>query len=201
MRKVGAVILAAGGSSRLGQPKQLLTLRGETLVCHAVRAATDAPCAPVVVVVGESGSAIRTELRGTSAIVIENLEWQGGLGTSVRCGTGHLLEAVPGIDALVLMVCDQPLVEAKTIAALIAEQERTGKPIVASSYANTLGVPALFDRSCFDALLALPDDSGAKALIASRPNDAAAIAFEAGAIDIDTPGDYQRLQERGRGDG
>ena len=77
---------------------------------------------------------------------------------------------------------------------LIAAQEKTRKPIVASSYADTLGVPALFDRSCFRRLLALPDDSGAKSLIAARPDDVATVLFEEGAIDIDTPEDFQRLR-------
>ena len=96
-----------------------------------------------------------------------------------------------------LLTCDQPFVDAAVIAELIAVRAETGKPIVACRYANTLGIPALFDRSCFEALLALPDDSGAKALIASRPNEVATIKFEPGAIDIDTPEDFQRLTGRG----
>jgi molybdenum cofactor cytidylyltransferase len=193
MRRIAAVILAAGGSSRFGQPKQLLTYRGETLVRRAVRAAKEAGCAPVVVIVGESGPAIRPELQETTALMIENPEWQRGLGTSVRRGTQFVIESAPDIDALALMVCDQPLVESSTIAGLVAEQEKTRKPIVASSYSDTLGVPALFDRSCFAALLALPDDSGAKSVIEARPDDVASVSFEAGAIDIDTPADLRRL--------
>jgi molybdenum cofactor cytidylyltransferase len=92
-----------------------------------------------------------------------------------------------------LLACDQPFVDARTISALMTMREDSGKPIVASRYANTLGVPALFDRSCFAALLALPDDSGAKMLIESRGRDVAAIEFEQGAIDIDTPADFERL--------
>lgn len=201
MRNVAAVILAAGGSSRFGQPKQLLMFRGETLVRRAVRAATEAGCGPVIVVVGEAGPAIREELRESAALPIENPEWQRGLGTSVRRGTQFVIESAPGVDALVLMVCDQPVVESSTIAALVAEQERSGKPIVASSYSGTLGVPALFVRSCFGALLALPDDSGAKTLIATQPDDVASIIFEDGAIDIDTPADYDALAPPSRRDG
>ena len=193
MRHVAAVILAAGGSSRFGQPKQLLSFRGETLVRRAVRVATDSGCAPVIVVVGESGPALRVELRETPAVIIENPEWKRGLGTSVRRGTQFVIESAPTVDALVLLVCDQPLVESSTIAALVAERERSGKPVVASSYADTLGVPALFDRSCFGALLALPDDSGAKSLIEARPDDVASVAFEGGAIDIDTSEDFRQL--------
>jgi molybdenum cofactor cytidylyltransferase len=193
MRNVGAVILAAGGSVRLGQPKQLLKFRGETLVARAMRAVEETHCTPVVVVVGESGNAIRDELRGTSAVVVENPDWREGLGTSIRCGLKHLLESAPATDAVILLACDQPLVDASTIAALIAAQDKARKAMVASSYANTLGVPALFDRSCFEELLALPDNSGAKSLIAARPDDVATIAFDDGAIDIDTPADFQRL--------
>jgi molybdenum cofactor cytidylyltransferase len=194
MRRIAAVILAAGGSSRFGAPKQLLTFRGETLVRRAVRAATEAGCAPVVVIVGESGPAIRPELRESAALIIENPEWQRGLGTSVRRGTQFVIESAPDVDALVLMVCDQPLVESSTLAALAAEQERARKPIVASSYAGTLGVPALFDRSCFAALLALPDESGAKTVIETRPGDVTSVPFEDGAIDVDTPEDFRRLR-------
>ena len=188
MRSIGAVVLAAGGSSRLGQPKQLLKFRGETLVRRAVRAASEAGCDPVIVVAGETVRAIRSEV--APAVIVENPQWRKGVGTSIRRG----LEELPkSVDAVVLLACDQPFVDASIVAKLIAVWEETGRPITASSYANTLGVPALFDRSCFEALLKLPDDSGAKMLIASRPADVSAIAFEQGTIDIDTPEDFERL--------
>jgi molybdenum cofactor cytidylyltransferase len=194
MRAVSAVILAAGGSARLGQPKQLLIFRGETLVRRAVRAATEADCAPVLVVIGESGDAIREELRETSGVIIQNEDWRDGIGSSIRCGVERLAILAPQARAVVLLTCDQPSVQSETIAALIAEHEKTGKPIVASRYAETLGVPAVFDRSCFNDLLSLRGDSGAKSLIARRPGDVASIAFEEGAIDIDTPEDFARLR-------
>ena len=196
MSRVAAVVLAAGGSSRLGQPKQLLMFRGETLLRRAVRAAADAGCAPILVVVGEINEEEggeeeqeqEQELMGPALVV--NSEWRRGMGTSIRRGVEKLPEAV---GAVVLLTCDQPFLEAAIVSGLIAAQKKTGKPIVASSYANTIGVPALFDRSCFDALLALPDATGAKAFILSRHADVAAIPFEEGAIDIDTPEDLERL--------
>lgn len=206
MPNVSAVVLAAGASSRLGQPKQLLMFRGETLVSRAARAAAEAGCAPVFVIVGETRELIKQSLdirdsrishssnaKGMArAIVVENGEWRRGIGTSIRRG----VEQVPvDAEAVVLLACDQPFVDASIVRQLIAAWEETGKPIVASSYANTLGVPALFDRSCFEALLTLPDDEGAKALIASRPADVSAIAFDQGAADIDTPEDFERLNE------
>jgi molybdenum cofactor cytidylyltransferase len=191
MRNIGAVVLAAGGSSRLGQPKQLLSFRGETLIRRAVRAAADAGCDPVVVVVGETGEAIQAELQSTSAMVIENLHWQEGPGTSIRCGVNQLSDSA---DAVVLLVCDQPFVEASIVKKLIDALETSGKPIVASRYANTLGVPALFARSKFEALLALPAAAGAKRLITTQPDDVASIHFDEGAIDVDTAEDFERLK-------
>lgn len=193
---IGAIILAAGGSSRFGQPKQLLKFRGETLVRRAGAAALGAGCAKIVVVAGESDDAIRDELRGTPAAVVRNSEWQHGLGTSIRCGLEFLMASNRELEAIVLLACDQPFVEADLVADLIAEAKRSGKPIVASSYANTLGVPAFFAGSCFSALLDLPDDSGAKSVIQSRIDKVASVPFEDGAIDIDTPEDFQRLSER-----
>ncbi|HEX4640930.1 MAG TPA: nucleotidyltransferase family protein [Chthoniobacterales bacterium] len=190
MRNIGAVILAAGGSSRLGQPKQLTMFRGETLIRRAVRAAAKAGCDPIVVVVGKDGDAIRRELSATGAAIVENAEWQRGIGSSIRRGIDEIAAAT---DAVILLTCDQPLVDAGVIAQLIAEHGETGKPIVASRYSNTLGVPALFERSRFKALLTLPDASGAKQLIEEQPDDVASMPFEEGAFDVDTREDLKRL--------
>ena len=197
MDDVGAIILAAGGSSRFGQAKQLLSYHGESLVRRALRIAVEAGCACVTVVVGDARDRIETELRETSAVIVENPEWQQGLGTSIRCGLRHLLSSQPELNAVVLLACDQPFVDASVVTSLIAQRKNSRKPIVASSYANTLGIPALFHRSCFEALLALPDNSGAKALIESRSADVAQIEFEKGAIDIDTPTDFEQIKTGG----
>lgn len=194
MRNVGAVILAAGGSSRLGQPKQLLSFQGENLLRRAVRFAVEAGCTCVTVVAGDARDRLEIELRGTPAVIVENVEWERGIGTSVRCGLRHLLSLQPEIDAVVLLACDQPFLDAGVITSLMARQESSGKPIVASRYAGTLGIPALFLRSCFESLLALPDDSGAKMLIESRSGDVAQAEFEKGALDIDTPHDFEQIR-------
>jgi molybdenum cofactor cytidylyltransferase len=207
MSNIAGVVLAAGGSSRLGQAKQLLAWRGETLIRRAVRAAAEARCNPVIVVVGETGNAIRSDLdiresrissspaleTGARIEVVENAEWKNGVGTSIRRGLEELGESV---EAVVLLTCDQPFVDASIIGRLIEEHQRAGKAIVASSYANTLGVPALFDRSLFGELRALPDQSGAKSIIAARYAEAASVRFEEGAIDIDTREDFERLKDK-----
>lgn len=196
MRSVGAVILAAGGSKRLGQPKQLLELGGETLLRRIVRSAGEAGCAPVVVVAGAASPQVEAEIAGTGAQLVVHGEWERGLGSSIKCGTQYLLRTEKMIAAAVLLACDQPSVAAPLVRALISRWEDSGKQIVASSYAGTLGIPALFDCSCFDSLLALPDHSGAKPLIQSGGKKVASVEFEAGALDIDTPADYARAAAR-----
>ncbi|MGI8819922.1 MAG: nucleotidyltransferase family protein [Chthoniobacterales bacterium] len=198
MRSVGALILAAGGSTRFGQPKQLLRLEGETLVHRAVRAASEGDCAPVIVVAGTIASEIAADLRGTAAEVVQNDDWSRGLGTSIRCGVQHLVRCSPTSDAVLLLACDQPFVDAALISAILAERVLTGREIVASRYADTLGVPALFGRSCFAALLSLPNESGAKGIIEADPSRVGAVPFPKGAIDLDTPADLAQLGSTGK---
>jgi molybdenum cofactor cytidylyltransferase len=191
--RVAAVVLAAGGSTRFGEPKQLAAFRGETLVRHIVAATVEAGCAPVVVVVGEDAAQITLELNGLAASIVMNPQWSIGLGSSIGVGLQHVIDSAAQLDAAILLACDQPFVSAAALRQLIQLRLTSGKPIVASAYAATLGIPALFDRSCFPDLLRLKGDSGAKGIIFSRRHDVAPFNFPAAAIDIDTPADYQRF--------
>jgi molybdenum cofactor cytidylyltransferase len=193
MANVGAVILAAGESSRLGRPKQLIEFRGKTLVRRIVDAADEAGCSPIAVVIGSDGKKVAQELEQTSAAIAENEKWRNGIGTSIRAGMQRLGELRQDLDAVTLLVCDQPLVETELIKQVIARYGETGKTIIASSYSKTLGVPALFDRSHFEELLTLPDDSGAKSIILSKRARVVEFPFPQGNIDIDTLADYERL--------
>jgi molybdenum cofactor cytidylyltransferase len=193
MQKIGAVILAAGESSRFGRPKQLVQFRGKSLVRRVVDAAKDANCSVIVVVLGSKREQIERELKETDAIVAENRDWRRGIGSSIRVGVERAVNQAPDIAAMVLLTCDQPFVKTDTIERLIAMREKTKKAIVASSYSETLGVPALFDRSCFQELLTMPDDSGAKSMILSNRERVAELLFPEGKIDIDTAPDYEKL--------
>jgi molybdenum cofactor cytidylyltransferase len=186
---VGAVVLAAGGSSRLGRPKQLLQFRGQSLVRVAVEAAIGAECAPIVVVLGAESERIKLELIGRQILFVPNDDWRRGIGSSIRAG----VKALEFCDAIAILACDQPHVTADLIGSLIRIQEETHQPIVASAYAETLGVPALFAQSCIEKLLSLGDKSGAKSILQAQPNDVAQVAFPEGAIDIDSATDYERL--------
>ncbi len=193
MERVGAIILAAGSSSRLGQPKQLLQFRGKTLLRHMVEAAATAGCQPIAVVVGAERDRISKELAETKQFLVENETWHRGIGNSIRAGLRAVVAANPNIEAIVLLTCDQPLVGAETITALKTRQAETQKPIVASAYAGTLGIPALFACAYFNELFALDDEAGAKRVIFDHRDNVAEYQFPRGAIDIDTPADYEQL--------
>jgi len=146
-----------------------------------------------VVVVGSDKDKIARELEQTNAVIVENVNWNSGMGTSIRCAVQHLIDTAPTVEAIAVLVCDQPFVESHTIEQLVALREKTKKAIVASNYAGTLGVPALFHRSCADELLHLDEGSGAKAVISSNHDRVTEITFPEGKIDIDTAADYDRL--------
>jgi len=192
MQNTGAVILAAGGSLRLGQPKQLMQFRGKTLVRRIVDFAREAGCDPVAVVVGSDKEKIVAELRDRGAMIVENEYWRTGIGSSIRAGVQHLIDNEP-LAAIVLLVCDQPFVDAELIKQLLAHRAMSRKAIAASRYGDTLGVPALFDRSCFSELLAIDDEAGAKKIILQNRERVTEFAFPPGKIDIDTWSDYERL--------
>jgi len=195
---IAAIILAAGESSRLGQPKQLIQFQSKTLVRRVVDAASEAGCQPILVVLGsetetELVQGISSELKNTGATIISNPNWKGGIGTSIRAGVQHLIEIAPGVEATVLLACDQPFVNRAVIEGLITLHHETRKPIVAARYAGTLGVPALFDRSRLQDLLGLDDFAGAKSIILSNRDQVAEFPFPEGEIDIDTAEDRERF--------
>jgi len=189
----GAVILAAGGSSRFGQSKQLLPFRGKTLLRTIINAACEAGCSPVVVVIGSNDEKIHPELAHAKVMEVRNANWLRGIGSSIRSGVQALIDYAPDVAAILLLVCDQPAVNARVIENLIATRETTKKEIVASSYADTVGVPALFDRSLFERLLSLGDEAGAKSIILQNLDRVAQFAFPEGAIDIDTWEDWEKF--------
>jgi molybdenum cofactor cytidylyltransferase len=187
--KVAALVLAAGGSSRLGQPKQLLSFHGQTLVRRVILAAWESGCCPIKLVLGAERASIEAELEGCPVDFVPNESWASGIGSSIRAG----MQALSDCAAVVILTSDQPHVDAGLIRDLCRARAKENLPVIASAYAGTLGVPALFDRSFFPQLEALGDSSGAKSIIDAHSEKVAAIHFPLGAIDIDTPADLEHL--------
>lgn len=195
--KVGVVLLAAGGSSRLGQPKQLLVHQGKTLVRRAAEAAVEAGCGPVVAVLGAQAESVATELARLPVNTVRNTAWEEGLGSSLRAGLRALestqSSGVPAVDAALVLLCDQLRVDSGHLRALVKAFQRTNKLIAASGYEGTRGVPALFSRELFPELEALASDQGARGVIARKPSRVVEVMLEGGSEDVDTTADLIRL--------
>ena len=190
---IAVIILAAGRSARLGSPKQLLSYRGKTLLQHTIDTALESQASPILVVLGSGKDAIKKELEQKQVFILENSSWESGMASSISCGITNLQELAPESKAVILMVCDQPFVNAKLLNNLITKHKDTRQSIVASSYANTLGTPALFHQSLFSELLVLEGESGAKSLIKKYSLQTGFVSFDQGSIDIDTRENYRNL--------
>jgi molybdenum cofactor cytidylyltransferase len=194
---VGAVVLAAGSSSRMGSPKQTLQFRGESLLRRAALAALGAGCGPVIVVTGANAELSRRELDGLDVREVLNTLWETGMASSVRAGVEGLVSEDADVDAAVLMLCDQPHVTADVIAGLVTAHRANGSLVVASTYGGSFGVPALFGRALFEELARLEGSAGAKQIIKRHASEAHFIPFPCGEVDVDTPDDFSRLISAG----
>jgi molybdenum cofactor cytidylyltransferase len=189
------VILAAGGSTRLGRPKQLLRFQQKSLIKRLVSEAKKT-CTTIVVVTGFGHDQIVTELKDEPVLIAENNDWTQGMGTSLQRGMQKLKSLESTLNSVLLTVCDQPFVNAALFTSMMDLKKTSGKKIVACSYAGSAGTPALFDQLYFDALQQLNGREGAKKLIQRFASDAALMPFPQGAIDIDTQDDYEALLQQ-----
>jgi molybdenum cofactor cytidylyltransferase len=187
------IVLAAGTSSRLGQPKQIINFQGKILLQHAIDEAMQTNLQPVIVVVGAHENTIVKALEETKVTIIKNLNWEEGISSSIRCGLNALQEMNAATNGVIFMVCDQPYVTKFLLESLLKEQQKSGLPIVASRYENILGTPVLFHKSFFSQLMQLTGDTGAKKLIKQNPQMTTSVPFAKGEIDIDTLEDYEKL--------
>ena len=189
----GIIILAAGNSSRLGQPKQLLPYKDDTLLQHIIAQASVINDAVIIVVTGANHELIEKGIDASKVRIAFNPDWELGMSSSINKGLSGLLESNSEIKKCIFAVCDQPFVSHSVFENLITEYHATEKGIIASSYAVTLGTPVLFDKKYFGELLNLKGQEGAKKIINRFLDDTASIRFEKGDIDIDTEEDYNKL--------
>ena len=206
MQPVGLLLLAAGSSARLGRPKQLLPYRGRSLLRHAAETAAAWGGSPRVLVTGALHETLLPEVAGLGFDITRNEHWASGMGSSIRAGLAAL-EALAGpersalnpaalpappLAAVLVMLCDQPLLTPDILTALLAQFRATGQPVVASAYGGTRGVPAVFGRAVFPALRALSGPAGARNLLRAYAH-LPAVPFPAGVVDVDTAAQYEAL--------
>jgi len=201
---VPVVLLAAGASTRLGQPKQLLRLPAfgdETLLDHMVAIARASGAAPIFVVLGAHAEEIILDCELLGCSLVRNPAWAAGMASSLRAGIAAALENTPAAAGAMVMVCDQPGLSAEHLGSLLDAHRSDTNRIVASRYSGRTGVPAIFPCGLFPALLALRGDQGARVLLQQSEAAVYAIDFPGGELDLDSLEDLHRLQadvRRGR---
>ncbi|HEX6224647.1 MAG TPA: nucleotidyltransferase family protein [Chryseolinea sp.] len=193
---IGIIVLAAGSSSRMGRPKQLLEIDGEPLLCRCVAHAVTASPEHVVVVLGANEKPHREILEKLPVQIVSNFYWKTGMGSSIKTGLNFLIQSGAELDGVILMVCDQPALTSEHLLKLIQQFREKKKAIIASDYAGSSGVPVLFSRSFFSNLLLLSDDQGAKKIVQQFPDQVETVPFPNGNIDLDTEEDYQNFLKR-----
>jgi molybdenum cofactor cytidylyltransferase len=195
--QVGIIILAAGGSTKLGHPKQLVQFEGQSLIRRSVEMALAVDAAAVIVILGSKASEIADEIGDLPAKKVINDDWSAGISSSLKAGLARLIELHPSIEAALIMLSDQPFISEQTVRSLLDAYHSSDKPIAAAEYNGVVGVPAVFDRSVFDELMTLEGDAGARVVIRRDPGRVAAVPMPEAAFDIDTPDDLDRLKETG----
>jgi len=190
--RIGCVVLAAGGSSRFGEPKQLLDWYGIPLVNHVAEIAIQAGLKPVVVVTGADHDGVSEALAGSPVEIVCNPGWGSGQSTSVRAG----IEALSGcgLGGVVFLLVDQPLIPPELIKKLVGQHQKNPSAIITPEVGGKAGNPVLFDRGAFDDLTRLGGDMGGRALFKKYPVRKVTWADEKSQQDIDTPEDYQRIR-------
>jgi len=199
LESVAVILLAAGSSSRMGKPKQLLPVAGKGLLRHVVDSAVSSDCRPFIVVLGSDAALIQGSLEGADIEVIVNAGWIEGIGSSLRCGIKVLCELAPYSKGVIVALADNPNFSREIIAKLIGEQERGGRSIVASECGGVLAPPVYFGSRHYSELASSSGDDGAKALLKRHYNEVAVIRLDH-MLDLDTEEDFAEYQKAG-GDG
>lgn len=188
--KIAGLLLAAGGSTRLGRPKQLVEFEGETLIRRAAKALIGAGCSSIVVVLGSEIEGSGKALDGIGAEIVLNDAWESGMGSSIACGMRSIISASQDVDAVLISLCDQPLVTADKLQPFIQTFSHLKAGIVAAEYDGVAGVPALFSARCFPQLASLKGEKGAREVIRNSP-DTVTIPLPEAAIDVDKEQDLR----------
>ena len=194
---MGAIILAAGKSTRRGKAKQLLRLGENTVLGQTIESVRRAPVDEIVLILGSSAEAIRRQLPAAlldGLKIVVNPNYEQGMASSLRAGLSAL---DPQVDATFIVLADQPFVRPETLDQLAAHYRRTKAQIVIPSYKGVRGNPVLLDRSVFAEVMALEGDIGCRAIFGSHTEQTAKLEVEDEGIllDIDNQEDYERFRE------
>ena len=189
---ISAIILAAGESKRMGQPKQLLPFRGSTLLGQIMENLLQSQAAEIIVVLGYQAEKIIPQIAREPVKIVVNPDFEQGMSSSIKCGLSHISEAADGV---MIVLGDQPLIEKETIDLLIERHRQSERGIILPVYKGIRGHPVIFKMKYKDELLRLTGDIGGRQIIERHPSDVLEVEvdYESVVISIDAESDYQSL--------
>lgn len=186
------VVLAAGTSRRMGTTKQVLPAQdGNTLLQNAISVALATEMSPVVVVVGADKANVVPTLVGLPVTIVDNANWASGMASSVKVGLAAAYMMAPAMEGALFLVCDQPYITAALLNEMRRHYIEKRPKAVVCRYGTSWGVPVLVGSSLLADLTRIEGDQGAKPLLKKHVEDVVFLDFDLGAIDIDTPAEYQ----------
>ncbi|MFH5883943.1 NTP transferase domain-containing protein [Halalkalibaculum sp. DA3122] len=192
---IGVVILAAGSSSRLGRPKQLLGYENKTLLQRVIDIIGPFEFNPSVVVLGANADQIREATDLAQVTAVYNEHWSEGIASSIRLGVTESLKLNSSLQGILFLLSDQPYVSGELIQELVNTHKSGEQRITACRYKQNVGVPAIFGKRFFPGLQKLTGDVGAKKIILQHRQKVEEVPFKKGFFDIDTEEDYEHLKD------
>ena len=196
--QIAVIVLAAGESSRMQQPKQVLPWGESTLLGHAIEIAMNSMANEVYVVLGANAAKIQEQIDLSKIKCVVNKDWKKGLGSSIAHAVQYLAKSDKHYDGLLFMLCDQPLIDTNYLNSMISTFTDGVKNIVATAYKQRNGVPVLYHKKYLPLLSTLDGDSGAKEIIAKNREDVIALSAEGKEIDLDTYAAYQHMIQQSK---
>lgn len=191
--KIVVLILAGGKGSRMGTIKQLLPWKDATLLENAIEQAKMSQASDIIVVLGAHATEIRSKISDKDILLVDNTEWESGLGTSISTGVNYIQNNIPHAEGVMVLLVDQPLIDTQYIDHMLDTFIKHSKGMVTTNYGNREGVPAIFDKNYFSDLKSLNKDFGAKELIQKNTHLNISLNPKGKELDIDTPEDYNTL--------
>lgn len=192
-KNIGVVILAAGSSSRLGRPKQLVEFQNKPLLQHVVDTINPFQFHPGLLVLGANADEIRKSISPKNVTVLHNENWPEGIASSIRLGVSESIKLNDSLDGILFLLSDQPFVSKELIEELIEKHANGKQKITACGYKGNVGVPAILSKDFFPKLLELKGDVGAKKIITQNSDNLQSVVFKKGSFDVDTEKDVQEL--------
>lgn len=194
-KNIATLIMAAGSSSRMGEPKQLLKWKDTTLIETAISTVLELHCANIMVILGAHYHKIKPIIENYAVKTVYNKNWKKGLGNSIAFGVNHIKNNYQ-VEGVLVVLADQPLIHSTYLKGILDIFETDKNQIIATNYQNRkLGVPALFDKSYFQELSSIDGDKGAKSILEKYSDVVITTTLATNVFDIDTEEDYKKLKE------